>query len=78
MNIAEIIEQQQKAALSDLIGWAGGQSRLATRLGVSEQVITNWVRRGRISAKAAILAEQKSNGLIKKEQLRPEVKTWLV
>lgn len=76
MTYAEKIKQQQKDKLTCLISYFGGQSQLAKKMGVSNQAVFNWVARGRISAKCAIIAEVESGGDFKKEDLRPDVLEW--
>lgn len=71
------IKQEQAAELIRLIEFAGSQSRLARALNVSPQVVQNWVKRGRISATCAINAERETNGFITKEELRPDVESWI-
>jgi DNA-binding transcriptional regulator YdaS (Cro superfamily) len=77
MKSYEQIKQEQASELMRLIKFAGSQSRLARALDVSPQVVQNWVKRGRISATAAIEAEEQTNGFITKEDLRPDVDSWL-
>ena len=76
MLSAKEIEQQQKDQLAKLISWVGTRARLANELGESKQTVYAWIMRGRISARAAILVEQKTDGLFKKEDLRPDVVSW--
>jgi DNA-binding transcriptional regulator YdaS (Cro superfamily) len=71
------VTQRQKDNLHKLIAWTGSQSRLAKQLGVSRQTVNNWISRGRISATAAIEVDRKTDGLFKKEDLRPDVVQWL-
>ena len=70
------IEKQQKEQLTKLIEWVGSQRRLADELNVSKQVVGNWVARGRISATCATLVEKKTDGLFKRDSLRPDVINW--
>lgn len=76
MSYAKKIQKQQKEQLQLLIEWYGNQAALAHFMGVSPQVVHNWVKRGRISAKCAIKAEYKTDGRLTKEQLRPDVLQW--
>ena len=70
------LRESQKSEMFKLIVWVGSQSRLAKSLGVERQVVAGWVRRGRVSASAAIKIEQLTDGLFKKEALRPDVVCW--
>ena len=70
------IRNEQSVHLMRLIEFAGSKARLARALGVTPQVVAGWVKRGRISATMAIVAERECNGVITKEQLRPDVHIW--
>lgn len=75
-SIAEQIKEMEQRKLNDLVEYVGGQASLARFLGVSRQSVNEWVSRGRISATAAIEVEKLTNGLFKKEDLRPAVTQW--
>lgn len=75
-SYTEIMNQQEKA-LNSLIEWAGTQTRLAHNLGVSPQVVSAWVKRGRISACMAIEVEKLTKGRFTKRDLRPDVIKWI-
>lgn len=75
-SIAEQIKEMEQRKLTDLVEYVGGQASLARFLGVSRQSVNEWVSRGRISATAAIEVEKLTNGLFKKEDLRPAVTQW--
>lgn len=70
------IKIEQKRALLKLIEFAGSNVRLANELGYTRSAVTEWVKRGRISASAAIKAERHTNGHVTKEELRPDVTEW--
>ena len=76
MLSGEEIKNKQKDQLAKLLTWVGTRARLARELGESKQTVYAWIMRGRISARAAILVEKKTNGLFKKEDLRPDVVIW--
>ena len=76
MQSIKQIEKQQRQELKRLIKWVGTQTRLAEQLGVSQQVVSSWVKRGRISATSATLVERKTAGLFKRSDLRPDVSKW--
>lgn len=71
------IKMEQSQNLMRLVEYAGSQSRLARGLSVSPQVVQNWIKRGRISATCAIEAEALTSGFITKEDLRPDVESWI-
>ena len=75
-SIAEQIKEMEQRKLSELVEYVGGQASLARFLGVSRQAVNEWVSRGRISATASIEVEKLTNGLFKKEDLRPAVTQW--
>lgn len=75
-SIAEQIKEMEQRKLTELVEYVGGQASLARFLGVSRQSVNEWVSRGRISATAAIEVEKLTNGLFKKEDLRPAVTQW--
>jgi len=76
MKTQQQIEQQQRDQLSKLIAWVGTRRRLAAELGVSRQVVYGWMDRGRISATAATQVHIKTDGLFRREDLRPDVREW--
>ena len=76
MSLAEEIKTKQKDTLRQLINWFGSQKMTAYRLDVSKQTVSNWVARGRVSAVCAIKAQHETNGIFKKEGLRPDVLEW--
>ena len=72
------IKAQQKEQLYKLTEWVGSQRRLADELGVSKQTVHNWIKRGRISAVCATLVQEKTDGLFKRDDLRPDVIVWRI
>ena len=73
------IELQQKYALGVI--WKAfdfNKSDIASACGVERQTVYHWFRRGRISATAAMRLEshEKLEGLITKEEMRPDVSEW--
>ena len=77
MQSIKEVKKQQKDKLNELIRWAGTQTRLAHNLGVSPQVVSAWVKRGRISATCAADVDKLTAGLFKKQDLRPDVINWI-
>lgn len=76
MTFANKILEHQKAMLNLLVDNFGSQAGLAKALGVSDQVVCNWVRRGRISATMAEKAQDVTAGKFDKRELRPDVRKW--
>jgi DNA-binding transcriptional regulator YdaS (Cro superfamily) len=73
----EDLKEKQKNALGRLWRYYDlNKSKMARDLGVSQQVVNAWFSRGRISAVAAITVEEKTNGKITKQELRPDVTEW--
>ena len=73
------IQEQQKKALGIL--WKCfkfNKSSMAIAAGVKRQTVYNWFRRKRISATAAVKLERHIlvEGVITKEQMRPDVTEW--
>jgi DNA-binding transcriptional regulator YdaS (Cro superfamily) len=70
------IKQQQSDELNRLLEWIGTKVKLANECYVSAQSVNGWFKRGRISRNAATIVHRKSDGLFKREDLRPDVITW--
>jgi DNA-binding transcriptional regulator YdaS (Cro superfamily) len=70
------IEEKQRHQLNKLLAWVGSKTRLASETGVSRQAVYMWIERGRISATAATIVHRKTDGLFKRDDLRPDVTTW--
>jgi DNA-binding transcriptional regulator YdaS (Cro superfamily) len=70
----ESIKRTQRTGLTTILYVSLTKYRMAKDLGVSQQVVQGWFLRGRISARAAVTAEEVYG--IKKEDLRPDVITW--
>jgi len=77
MKSAKHIEIQQRVELNRLIEWVGSKARLAEQLNVTRQAVQYWEKRGRIPATMAIEVERLTKGYFKKEELRPDVLTWV-
>jgi DNA-binding transcriptional regulator YdaS (Cro superfamily) len=75
-TLAQQIKSQQAKSLIKLIGYFGSQSRAASFLDVSPQVVSKWMSRGRISAKMALKAQIITGNYISREDLRPDVMVW--
>lgn len=60
-------------ALKHAIEIAGGKTALARRLGSSVQLVDNWDRRGNVPAEHVPAIEAATNGLVRAEQLRPDI-----
>lgn len=76
MLSAKEIKKIHKKELAQCIEWFGSAVRLADAVGVSKSAVSQWVKRGKISATAAIDVERVTSGEITKEQLRPDVREW--
>jgi DNA-binding transcriptional regulator YdaS (Cro superfamily) len=75
-SVDEKLAMHERAALDDVLAWAGSQSTLASLVGVTQQAVQSWVDRGRISATAAVKVEQLSQGRFLAKDLRPNVAEW--
>ena len=70
-------ENQQKIGLGKVWKYYGyNKASMARALDVTPQAINDWFRRGRVSAKKAIIIDGITGGQITKEELRPDVKEW--
>lgn len=76
MRSAKDLKDQQKRELKKLMDWFGSKARIAELLNVSRQTVYDWEKRGRISATMATELERKTNGLFRRDQLRPDVENW--
>lgn len=71
------IDQKQKEGLGKLWRYFDfNKSKMASELGFDRGAVQMWFKRGRISATAAIIVEEKTNKAITKEELRPDVTEW--
>lgn len=60
-------------ALKKAIATAGSQSALAGLLRISPQVVHNWLARGNVPADYCPSIERVTGGLVRCEDLRPDV-----
>jgi DNA-binding transcriptional regulator YdaS (Cro superfamily) len=59
--------------LSEAITAAGGVSKLASLIGVRQNVISNWRTRGQVPAEHCLSIEQAVHGQVTRYELRPDV-----
>ena len=76
MKSIEQIKNQQSSQLLKLIKWIGSKAKLGRECNASKQTVNGWCKRGRISRDAATIVHIKSDGLFKREDLRPDIK-WI-
>lgn len=67
---------EQQTALTLILQWAGDIPTLAKLAGVDGATVHGWVKRGRISATAAIEIEKQSRGQFTRQMIRPDVREW--
>lgn len=72
MMIQEDLDKECRHALERVVDYVGSQQGLAYQLGVSRQVVNNWLRRGRVSLVYAIIIEKVSRGRFSRYDLRPD------
>ena len=77
-TVAEQIAEKEKEQLEKLIAYFGSQALLARFCCVADSIVSDWVKRGRISAKKAAYVEEHTKGIFKKADLRPDVKDWFL
>ena len=73
MKSIEQIKKQQSSQLLKLIEWVGSKAKLGRECNASKQTVNGWCKRGRISKEAAMIVHTKSDGLFKREDLRPDI-----
>lgn len=62
-------------ALRIAIDLFGSQALLAKEIGVSPQVISNWIKRGNIPAEYCPDIDRATNGRVRCEELRPDLES---
>lgn len=63
-----------KQLLQDAIKEAGGQTKFAEALGISQQGVSYLVTKAKnVSAEIAVAIDKATNGKIKKSDLRPDI-----
>ena len=60
-------------ALNKAIETIGNQARLARALGISQQTVNNWMRRGNVPAEYCPAIEKATDAAVTCEALRPDV-----
>lgn len=60
-------------ALTKAIETQGSQAALARSIGVAQQVVHNWLARGRVPADHCPAIERATSGAVRCEDLRPDV-----
>lgn len=64
--------EQEKSGIEDAVAAAGSQAALGEKLGVSQQVVSSWERRGWVPALRAIEIEQ-VYGIPRKRLVNPRL-----
>lgn len=77
-TVMEQIQDQEREELEKVVAYFGNAALLARYLGVTQTCVSDWRKRGRISATAAAQLEERTNGRFKKSELRPDVQNWTV
>lgn len=70
------LNNAQDALTGLLQFYNGNKSQMALGLGVTRVSIHNWLRRGYIGKKIAMVIDKRDDLPFTKEQLRPDVKIW--
>ena len=60
-------------ALKKAFDVLGSQAALAREIGVAQQVVNNWMRRGNVPAEHCPAIEKATGGIVACEALRPDV-----
>lgn len=66
--IIPVMENLKKA-----IHIVGSQAGLARSIGVVQQVVNNWIKRGNVPAEYCPRIERATNGAVRCEDLRPDI-----
>lgn len=66
-------QKQQNSALSRAIEIVGSQKILAEKLGVTQQIISYWLKHNKFPAEHVSDAEKATGGIITRHQLRPDL-----
>lgn len=67
------LEQAKKEALDRAVDAASGVSKLAVRLDISANVVSNWRMRGGVPAEWCIRVEMAVDAAVTRYDLRPDV-----
>lgn len=59
--------------ISRAINLVGSQEAFAQRVGVSQQAVSKWLKKGSIPAEKVVLAEQAVEGAITRHEFRPDI-----
>ena len=62
-----------KVDVRKVIEAAGGQSKVASSLGIERQSVWRWVEKNRIPAERCRELEQLTDGAVTAEQMRPDI-----
>lgn len=60
-------------AMNKAIEYFGSQAAMARELELAQQVVNNWIRRGRVPADYCPSIERATKGAVRCEDLRPDV-----
>lgn len=60
-------------ALTAAIETAGGVGKLATAIGLGQNVVSNWKARGKVPADKCLAIEEATGGKVTRHDLRPDV-----
>jgi DNA-binding transcriptional regulator YdaS (Cro superfamily) len=76
-TLTDAMRRQSAENLNKAVEYFGSQKNLAIATGATKQTVNNWIKRGKISATAAIEVERLTKGEITKQKLRPDVVAWM-
>lgn len=60
-------------AINRAIELSGSQGKLAARLGITKAFVSQWARGVKVRAERAVQIEKVTNGLVRREELRPDL-----
>ena len=65
--------RQRNSVIAKAIELVGSQELFAQRMGVTQQAVSYWRKKGTVPAEYAVLAEQATDGRISRQKFRPDL-----
>lgn len=64
---------EQDTPFKEIYRYFGSYRKLAIALGIRQASVSRWLKSGKIPIKRAIQIEKETNGIIKREFIRPDI-----
>lgn len=65
--------EQKNSVLAKAIELVGSQELFAQRVDVTQQAVSKWLKKGKVPAEYAVLAEHATDGRISRQKFRPDL-----